>query len=107
MNKDSIEFSLSTWTCSRFKSSWLKSYRNGLAHRWFLIDATMPIVFMLEIVLSYLFSMVESSCSSLLLIHRQIVSREDLTGLGHISQMVTYLICDLRKYSSKEFKSKV
>ena len=28
--------------------------RNGLAYRWFLIDATMPIVFMSEMVLSYL-----------------------------------------------------
>ena len=58
---------------------------NGLAYRWFLIDATMPIVFMSEMVLSYLSSMVESSFSSLLLMHRQIVSRENLTGLGHIN----------------------
>ena len=28
--------------------------RNRLAYRWFLIDATMPIVFMSEVVLSYL-----------------------------------------------------
>ena len=28
--------------------------RNGLAHRWYLIHATMPIVFMSEMVLSYL-----------------------------------------------------
>jgi len=27
--------------------------RNGLTHRWSLIDATMPIVFMLEMVLSH------------------------------------------------------
>jgi len=59
--------------------------RNGLAHRWFLIDATMPIIFMSEMVLSHLFSMVESSFSSLLLMHGQIVSRGDLTGLGHIN----------------------
>ena len=49
--------------------------RNRLAHRWFLIDATMPIVFMLETVLSHLSSIVESSSSSLLLMHEQIVSR--------------------------------
>jgi len=59
--------------------------RNRLAHRWFLIDATMPIVFISEIVLSYLSSMVESCFSSLWLMHRQIVSREDLTELGHIN----------------------
>jgi len=59
--------------------------RNGLTHRWFLIDVTMPIVFMSEMVLSHLSSMVESCFSSLLLIHGQIVSRGDLTGLGHIN----------------------
>jgi len=59
--------------------------RNGLAHRWFLIDATMPIVFMSEMVLSHLSSIVESCFSSLLLMHGQIVSRGDLTGLGHIN----------------------
>ena len=58
---------------------------NGLAYRWFLIDATMPIVFMSEMVLSYLSSMVESCFSSLLLIYGQIVSRGDLTRLGHIN----------------------
>jgi len=46
---------------------------------------TMPIIFMLEMVLSHLFSMVESCFSSLLLMYRQIVSRRDLTGLGHIN----------------------
>jgi len=59
--------------------------RNRLAHRWFLIDATMPIIFMSEMVLSHLSSMVESCFSSLLLMHKQIVSRGDLTGLGHIN----------------------
>jgi len=59
--------------------------RNALAHRWCLIHATMPIVFMSEMVLSHLFSMVESCSSSLLLIHRQIVSRENSTRLGHIN----------------------
>jgi len=59
--------------------------RNGLAHRWFLIDATMPIVFMPEMVLSYLSSMVKSCFSSLLLMHGQIVSRGDLTRLGYIN----------------------
>ena len=59
--------------------------RNELTHRWSLIDATMPIVFMSEMVLSHLFSMVGSCFSSLLLMHGQIVSRGDLTGLGHIN----------------------
>jgi len=59
--------------------------RNVLAHRWCLIDATMPIVFMSEMVLSHLSSMVESCSSSLLLMHGQIVSRENSTGLGHIN----------------------
>jgi len=45
----------------------------------------MPIVFMSEMVLSYLSFMVESSSSSLLLMHRQIVSRGNSTGLGHIN----------------------
>ena len=59
--------------------------RNGLAHRWFLIDTTMPIIFMSEMVLSHLSSMVESCFSSLLLMHRQIMSRGDLTRLEHIN----------------------
>jgi len=59
--------------------------RNRLAHRWSLIDATMPIIFMLEMVLSHLSSMVGSCFSSLLLMHGQIVSRGDLTGLEHIN----------------------
>jgi len=59
--------------------------RNELAHRWSLIDATMPIVFISEMVLSYLSSMVESCFSSLWLMHGQIVSRENSTGLGHIN----------------------
>jgi len=59
--------------------------RNVLAHRWSLLDVTMPIVFMSEIVLSHLSSMVESCSSSLLLMHGQIVSRGNSTGLGHIN----------------------
>jgi len=59
--------------------------RNVLTHRWCLIHATMPIVFMLEMVLSHLSSMVESSFSSLWLIHGQIVNRGNSTGLGHIN----------------------
>jgi len=59
--------------------------RNGLAHRWSLIDVTMPIAFMLEMVLSYLSSILESYSSSLLLMHGQIMSRGNLTGLGHIN----------------------
>jgi len=59
--------------------------RKGLAHRWCLIPATMPIIFMSEMVLSHLSSMVESCSSSLWLMHGQIVSRGNLTGLGHIN----------------------
>ena len=59
--------------------------KNVLAHRWYLIHATMPIVFMSEMVLSHLSSMVESSFSSLWLMHGQIVSRGNSTGLGHIN----------------------
>jgi len=59
--------------------------RNELTHRWSLIDATIPIVFISEMVLSHLSSMVESCFSSLLLMHGQIVSRENSTGLGHIN----------------------
>jgi len=59
--------------------------RNVLAHRWCLIHTTMPIVFMSEMVLSHLCSIVESSSSSLWLMHRQIVNRGNSTGLGHIN----------------------
>ena len=59
--------------------------RNVLAHRWYLIHATMPIIFMSEIVLSHLSSMVKSCSSSLWLIHGQIVSRGNSTRLGHIN----------------------
>jgi len=59
--------------------------RNGLAHRWCLIHATMPIVFMSEMVLSHLSSMVENFFNSLWLMHRQIVSRGNSTGLGYIN----------------------
>jgi len=71
--------------------------RNRLAHRWFLIDATMPIIFMSEMVLSLLFSMVKSFSSSLWLMHRQIVSRRNSTGLGHIN-----ILLDLS--STRDFK---
>jgi len=59
--------------------------RNGLTHRWFLIPTTMPIIFMSEMVLSHLSSMVESCSSSLLLMYGQIVSRGNSTGLEHIN----------------------
>ena len=59
--------------------------RNGLTHRWSLIYATMLIIFILEMVLSHLSSMEESYSSSLWLMHRQIVSRGNSTGLGHIN----------------------
>ena len=71
--------------------------RNVLAHRWYLIPATMLIVFMSEMVLSHLYSMVESSFSSLWLMHRQIVSRGNSTGLGHIN-----ILLDLS--STRDFK---
>ena len=71
--------------------------RNVLAHRWCLIHATMPIVFMSEMVLSYLSSMVKSSFSSLWLMHGQIVSRGNSTGLGHIN-----ILLDLS--STRDFK---
>jgi len=45
----------------------------------------MSIVFMSEIVLSHLSFIVESSSSSLWLMHGQIVSRGNSTGLGHIN----------------------
>ena len=45
----------------------------------------MSIVFISEIVLSYLLFMMESSSSSLLLMHGQIRSRENSIGLGHIN----------------------
>ena len=69
--------------------------RNVLAHRWCLIPATMPIVFMSEMVLSHLSSMVESSFSSLWLMHGQIVSRENSTGLGHDGEDIRPLGCKL------------
>ena len=62
--------------------------RNELSHRWFLIHAIMPFVSMLEIVLSHPFSMVESYFSSLLLMHGQTVSKENSTGLEHISTLL-------------------
>ena len=59
--------------------------KNGLAHRWSLIYATMPIIFMSKMVLSHPSSMVKSYFSSLLLIHRQIVNRGNSIGLEHIN----------------------
>jgi len=59
--------------------------RNVLAHRWYLIYATIPIVFMSKMVLSHLSSMVESCSSSLWLMHGQIVNRGNSTRLGHIN----------------------
>ena len=53
----------------------------GFAHKWFLTCATMHIIFMSEMVLSHPSSMVESCSSSLWLMHGQIVSRENSTGL--------------------------
>jgi len=59
--------------------------RKGLAHRWCLIPATMPIIFMSEMVLSHLSFMVESCSNSLWLMHGQIVSRGNSTELEHIN----------------------
>ena len=50
-----------------------------------LIYAIMPIIFISEMVLSHLFSMVESYSSSLLLMDGQTVSRENSTGLEYIN----------------------
>ena len=63
----------------------MREQRNRLAYRWCLIPVTMSIIFMLEMVLSHPSSMVESCSSSLLLMHGQIVSRGNSTGLGHIN----------------------
>ena len=71
--------------------------RNGLSHKQYLIPATMPIIFMLEMVFNHLSSIVESSSSSLLLMHEQIVSRGNSTGLGHIN-----ILLDLS--STKDFR---
>ena len=68
----------------------------------------MPIVFMSEMVLSHLSSMVGSCSSSLLLMHGQIVSRENSTGLEHINipsdlsstrdyRMLLCMICMIEK----------
>jgi len=57
----------------------------------------MPIVFMSKMVLSYLSSMVGSCSSSLLLMHEQIVSREDSTRLKH-----TNILLDLS--STRDFR---
>jgi len=59
--------------------------RKGLAHRWCLIHATMPIVFMSKMVFSHLSFMVESCSNSLLLMHGQIVSRGNSTRQEHIN----------------------
>ena len=69
--------------------------RNRLTHRWFLIDTTMPIVFMSEKVLSYLF-IVKSYFSSLLLMHGQTVSRENLTRLEYIN--ILLYLSSIRDY---------
>ena len=52
---------------------------------------------MLEMVLNHFSSIVESSSSSLLLMHEQIVSRGNSTGLGHIN-----ILLDLS--STKDFR---
>jgi len=45
MNKDSIEFSLSTWTWSGFKLSWLKSYTRTRSYHFQALFALNPIYF--------------------------------------------------------------
>jgi len=54
--------------------------RNELAQRWCLIYATMPIVFMSEMVLSHLSSMIESYSSSLLMMQVQIMRKLNWAG---------------------------
>jgi len=59
--------------------------KNKLVHKWSLIHTTIPIIFISEMVLSYSFSIVKSYFSSLLLMYRQFINRENLTGLGYIN----------------------
>jgi len=61
--------------------------KKGLTHSVCLKHAIMPIVYISGKVLSHLFSIVESCSSNLLLIHRQTMNRENLTGLEHISTL--------------------
>ena len=62
--------------------------KKKLTHSVYLIYAIMSIVYMLEKVLSYLSFIVESCSSNLLLIHGQIVSKENSTRLEHISTLL-------------------
>ena len=62
-----------------------KKRKKKLTHSVYLIYAIISIVYMLKKVLSYLSFIVESCFSNLLLIHRQIVSKENSTGLEYIS----------------------
>jgi len=51
----------------------------------YLIHAIMPIVYILEKVLNHLSFVVESCSSNLLLMHGQIISKENSTRLEYIS----------------------
>ena len=62
--------------------------KKRLTHSMYLIHAIMPIVYMLGKVLSYLSFMVESCSSNLLLMHGQIMSKENSTRLEHISTLL-------------------
>ena len=62
--------------------------KKKLTHSVYLIYAIISIVYMLGKVLSYLSFIVESCSSNLLLIHGQIVSKENSTRLEHISTLL-------------------
>jgi len=61
--------------------------RKELTHNVFLIDAIMPIIYILEMVLNHLSFMVKSYSNNLLLMHGQTVNKGDLTRLEHISKL--------------------
>jgi len=53
------------------------------------------------------FTIYVGSFEPVVMFFRMTNSPATFQAMMNVSQMVTYLICDLRKYSSKEFKSKV
>ena len=72
----------------RDKNMRQRKEKKRLTHSMYLIHAIMPIVYMLGKVLSYLSFMVESCSSNLLLMHGQIISKENSTRLEHISTLL-------------------
>jgi len=59
--------------------------KKGLIHSVYLIYAIMPIIYILGKILSHLSFMVKSYSSNLLLMYRQIISKENSTRLEYIS----------------------